>query len=62
MTDKPLMPWVVVGSQGVYWLGHSRDEEGAWDIALGWPDQQEIDLRKQEGWYAAEATVTWRKP
>jgi hypothetical protein len=62
MTHKPAMPWVVVGPGGVYWLGHAPDEATAWCIALGWPDQAEIDEHKAEGWYAAQATVSWRRP
>jgi hypothetical protein len=62
MNDKPAMPWVIVGPGGVYWLGHAQDEAGAWCIALGWPDQTEIDNHKAEGWYAAQATVSWRRP
>ncbi len=56
------MPWVIVSPQGVYWLGHSYDEHGAWEIALGWPDKEEVAERKRSGWYATEATVTWKDP
>ena len=61
-SNKPWMPWVVVAPNGLSWLGLARDEHSAWQIALGWPDQQEIDSHKQEGWYAAEATVKWTRP
>ncbi len=44
------------------WLGLARDENNAWQIALGWPDQQEIDAHKLAGWYATEATVKWTRP
>jgi len=57
-----MMPWVIVSPGGVYWLGHAKDEAHAWTIALGWPDQVEIDDHKALGWYAAEATVTWKRP
>lgn len=56
------MPWIVVSPGGVYWLGHAQDEAHAWTIALGWPEQAEIDNHKRLGWYAAQATVTWTKP
>ena len=61
MSDE-LRPWVVVSPMGVSWLGHAQDEAGAWCIALGWPDEQEIQHHKDHGWYAAEAVVTWSKP
>lgn len=57
-----MMPWVIISPGGVYWLGHATDEWHAWTIALGWPDQAEVDDHKALGWYAAEATVTWRRP
>lgn len=60
--DIPPLPWVVVAPSGVYWLGHAKDEHQAWTVALGWPDKAEINEHKAKGWYAAEATVTWKKP
>ena len=60
--DAELMPWVVVAPSGVYWLGHARDEASAWSIALGWPDEEEVAEHKRAGWYASEATVTWKRP
>lgn len=54
--------WVVVGPQGVYWIGLAESEARAWDIALGWPSREEIAERKAEGWYAAEGTTTWKRP
>lgn len=65
MSDKGTpteWPWVVVGHKGVYWLGHARDEDHAWTIALGWPPASEIEACRAAGWYAAHATVTWQKP
>lgn len=60
--ERGLMPWVVVGPNGVYWLGHAHNEKGAWTDALGWPDEAEVAEHKRAGWYAAEATVTWKRP
>ena len=57
-----LMPWVVVSPSGVSWLGHASDESGAWSVALGWPDDEEIAHHRRQGWYAAEAMVTWTRP
>lgn len=56
------MPWVVVAPSGVYWLGHAEDEDGAWRIALGWPDVEEVREHRRVGWYAAAATVSWTRP
>jgi hypothetical protein len=56
------MPWVVVAPNGVHWLGHAQDEAHAWSTALGWPDASEVAEHKQRGWYAAEATVSWKRP
>lgn len=54
--------WVVVGPSGVRWVGLAADENAAWTIALGWPDADDIALAKRQGWYAAEASLSWRKP
>ena len=58
---KPLMPWVIVGPAGVRWLGHASCEADAWEIALGWPSAGEISEHKKKGFYAAEATVSWKQ-
>lgn len=60
MPDR--MPWVVVAPGGVHWLGHAASEQDAWTVALGWPDKEEIDEAKARGWYAAQATVSWKRP
>lgn len=60
--DTDPLPWVVVAPFGLYWLGCADDEHHAWTIALGWPDEAEINDYKTRGWYAATATVTWEKP
>lgn len=53
--------WVVCGPRGLYWIGLCRDEQQAWTIALGWPTDEDVEAHKKHGWYAAKATVTWRK-
>lgn len=58
----PQRPWVIVAPDGVLWLGHANSEAQAWKHALGWPSPAEIGERKAQGWYAAEATVTWKRP
>ncbi len=62
MKDRLMDPWVVVSPQGVQFLGHAVDEKTAWCYALGWPHPEEVSWYKARGWYAAKATVTWRKP
>ena len=54
--------WVVVGPQGLYWVGLADDEKHAWTIAHGWPSDDDIQELIKSGWYAATANVTWRKP
>jgi hypothetical protein len=53
--------WVVVSPAGVYFAGLCEGEDAAWQIALGWPDAEEIAERKAAGWYAAKATATWTR-
>lgn len=62
MSEKLVIPWVVVAPNGVYWLGRAEDEKGAWTIALGWPDLREIEEKIAEGWYASPAAVQWSDP
>ena len=56
------LPWVVVAPEGVVYLGLHQSENEAWQVALGWPPEEEIFNRRKEGWYAAQATTTWKKP
>lgn len=56
------LPWVVVAPDGVFYLGLHEDEDGAWRVALGWPDAAEVAEKKRAGWYAAQATTTWTRP
>ena len=61
-SEKLTLPWVLVAPDGVAYVGLHDDEAGAWSIALGWPSDQEIEDHKRAGWYAAQATMTWKKP
>ena len=54
--------WVIVSPQGLVYVGLHKDEDETWSIALGWPDTAEIAHHKALGWYAAEATLTWKDP
>jgi len=53
---------VIVGPDGIFWLGFADSEAQAWKYALGWPTLYETYDRKAKGYYAAEATVTWKRP
>jgi hypothetical protein len=55
-------PWVVIARDGVYWVGLAENEARAWQIALGFPDNAEIAEKRRQGWYAAQAQLTWKKP
>lgn len=57
-----LNTWVIVAPQGLCYVGLHKNEAETWSIALGWPDEAEIAEHKKDGWYAAQATITWRKP
>ena len=69
-TEKPRDPgaapefasWVIVGPQGLAYVGLHKSEADAWCIYLGWPSQEEIDNAIRSGWYAAKAQITWSKP
>lgn len=62
MKDRLMDPWVIVSPQGVQFLGHAVDEKTAWCYCLGWPHPEEVSYYKARGWYAAKATVMWKKP
>ena len=53
--------WVVVSPCGLYYIGLHNSEGDVWRVALGWPDELEIEEKKREGWYAAKAKATWNK-
>lgn len=55
------LAWVVVGPQGLFYVGLHDGEADTWEIALGWPSQEEIAEKKRLGWYAAQAALTWKR-
>lgn len=61
MKTQSTKQWVLVGPEGQV-FGSFENADAAWRHGLGWPDAQEIWERKQAGWYAAEATLTWESP
>lgn len=54
--------WVLVSTFGLYYIGLHSSEDDVWRVALGWPDEFEIEEKKREGWYVAKAKATWNKP
>lgn len=54
--------YVIVSPQGLVDVGLYTDENHAWTVVLGWPSQEDIDWHIAQGWYCAQATVTWRNP
>lgn len=54
--------WVVVAPSGVVYVGLHTDEADTWQTCLGWPSEQEIQYHREAGWYAAPATITWKRP
>jgi hypothetical protein len=54
--------FVIVSPQGLEYIGMHESPDDAWRIHLGWPTAGEVKQRMREGWYCAEAEVSWRKP
>ena len=54
--------WVIVGPHGLEYVGLHECEADVWTIYLGWPSPEEVAEKKAEGWYAAPANITWKKP
>ncbi len=54
--------FVIVSPQGMEYIGMHESPDDAWRIHLGWPTAGEVKQRMRDGWYCAEALVTWRKP
>lgn len=62
MKDKLYLPYVVVSPSGLYYAGMHTDEDDCWQVALGWPDDAEIQHYKDAGWYCTDATLRWKNP
>lgn len=54
--------YVIVGPEGLAWVGLHPDEAHAWSTCLGWPSDAEIAERKAAGWFCVQAQVTWQAP
>jgi len=57
-----LKPFVIVSPKGLAHAGLYENEEQAWRIYLGWPTVGEVREHISNGWYCAEATLTWQQP
>lgn len=55
-------PYVIVAPNGLKYIGLETDEDGAWRHCLGWPDKNEVEEKKRDGWYCAQAELTWKRP
>jgi hypothetical protein len=54
--NKPI--WAIVWPDGRVLADSTfKDEAHAWMIALGWPDNQEIELAKSQGYKAVQITI-----
>jgi len=51
--------YVLVGPGGLCHVGLHDNEADCWRVALGWPDEAEIQTRKAEGYAVHKANVTW---
>jgi hypothetical protein len=52
--------WAVIFPDGEICTGSDmKNEADAWEIALGWPDAQEIEDAKKSGVYAAKARLLY---
>lgn len=52
-------PFVIVGPNGVEYLGLHKDEHGVWETFLGWPTPEEVKEVKAKGYACYPATVSW---
>lgn len=59
---SPLHTYVIVGPQGLAYVGLHESERDAWRTYLGWPTVGEVMEKIRAGWYCAQASVTWQKP
>ena len=58
--DRVQKPFVFVTPHGVEWVGLADCISHAWQIALGWPDEIEIEEAEAGGCFMAPAAVRFR--
>lgn len=54
--------YVIVGNEGVAYVGLHESERDCWRVYFGFPDDSEIEQLKADGFYCARATITWTDP
>ena len=54
-------PYVLVSPHGLAYVGLHNSEADCWKIALGYPDEVEINDKIKEGYYVAKANLTWSR-
>lgn len=47
---------------GLVYCGLHTNEDDVWQVFFGYPDDEEIEDRKQEGYCVREVCVFWRNP
>lgn len=60
--DQQPKVWVMVAPYGLAHVGLHTTAEETWQVALGWPTEEEIQQAKNNGYYVAEAKITWSNP
>jgi hypothetical protein len=54
----PQSIWAIIGPGGMCHIGHHRDEDHAWTVAFGWPNKEDVDWMKNNGWRAIRVFAT----
>ncbi len=62
MKIEQFKTFVMVAPHGLEYVGLHRNENDCWQVALGWPSDDEIDWHKANGFYVCKAQITWQKP
>ena len=57
-----LNTYVIVSPDGLVYVGLHESCVSAWKIFLGWPTVEEVQQKKDQGWYCAKAEIKWQKP
>jgi hypothetical protein len=57
----PLLPFALIGPDGWHYIGLHPDEKDCWRVALGWPDEAEINQKKAEGYKVKKINVSYQE-
>lgn len=52
-------PFGLYSPNGCYYLGLHASHADCWQVALGWPSEEEIRNKKAAGWYCVEGTFSY---